>query len=141
MKCSERVQSVSRTYSDGIQKVFMKCSESVQGGKFLYLGTFPACAHLPGRAAVRGPRLPSGTDSWRFRLRTPFRSLTGTHRGPIGASRTPGVGAGGASRGALGWGRMSSRGAKWGPSEGGRRGIGAFPSRARAAPRNSCRSL
>ena len=48
----------------------------------------------------------------------PFRSLTGTHGSPNGASRTLGEGAGGASRGALGWGRMSYRGAKWGPSEG-----------------------
>ena len=52
----------------------------------------------------------------------PFRSLTGTHRSPNGASRTLGEGAGGASRGALGWGRIVYRGAKMGPSEGGFRG-------------------
>ena len=49
----------------------------------------------------------------------PFRSLTGTHGSPNGASRTLGEGAGGASRGALGWGRIVYRGAKSGPSEGG----------------------
>ena len=68
MKYSERVQSVSRTYSDGIQKVFMKCSESVQGGKLWYLGTFPACAHLPGRAPECGSGLSSGVDSGRKQL-------------------------------------------------------------------------
>ena len=56
----------------------------------------------------------------------PVRSLTGTHGSPNGASRTLGEGAGGASRGALGWGRIVYRGAKSGPSEGGRRSAEVF---------------